>query len=953
MTQYAKSAPPDTQHGQTHHCTQALPAHELLREDIRWFGHLLGQAIRESEGKTTYQVIETLRRAAVKSQRAGASDRALERQIQRLTAQQVNPVARAFSYFLHLSNIAEDRAQNRRNRTQDLHGAAHGNLVHVLRELHTQGISKRRILRYLEHTAIVPVLTAHPTEVQRKSTLDLHRDIACNLQQRDNALTPQEDAMLHERLLGLITALWQTRMLREQKLTVADEIDNALRYYDTTFFHVIARLHQDMARALDAKQPVLPAFVRMGSWIGGDRDGNPNVDAQTLEDALLRQSSRALRHYLDEVQKLGTELSMSQMLFAPSAALLALSEASQDQSPHRLDEPYRRACIHLYARLARTARDLTGSPLALRPTYDAPRYTTAQEFEDDLHVIADSLRAQRAGRIAQLRVDGLIQAVRVFGFHLASLDLRQSSDVHARVLGEILARADVRIAGQPVDYAALDEDARVRLLRAELAHARPLVSPWITYSDETEKELAILRAAARGRARYGDQAIAQIIVSHTETLSDLLEVLVLQQETGLMAPPGSLSDAHDGVMVVPLFETIPDLARGPDIMAQWLDLPEVARRIRHAQHGIQEVMLGYSDSNKDGGYLTANWALYQAERALARVFAKRRVRLRLFHGRGGSVGRGGGPTYDAILAQPPRTVNGQIRLTEQGEVIQTKYKDAQVGRWHLEWMVAATLQASLQPVPAAFKQEDANRARYGAALDFMAQRAQTTYRDLVYDTPGFDDYFFAATPICEISELNIGSRPASRKRLQSIEDLRAIPWGFSWAQCRLLLTGWYGVGTALQCYVREGCADSPATAAARLAQLRDMESTWPFFTTLLSNMEQVLAKTDLDIARKYAELVADKALRERIFTRIRAEHQRTLEMLRQITQRELLDQDPQLRTALHERFAYINPLNHLQVELLRRQRTRRVAHKRQTESPHQRALHMTINGIAAGLRNSG
>jgi len=945
MTTLAKPAPPSTDHGQISHGPQVLHAHEPLREDIRWFGHLLGQAIRESEGKATYQVIETLRRAAVKSQREGGSDRALMHKIQQLTTQQVNPVARAFSYFLHLSNIAEDRAQ-------DLHGDARG-IAHVLHALQAQGISKRRILRYLEHTAIVPVLTAHPTEVQRKSTLDLHRDIARNLQQRDNALTPQEDAMLHERLLGLITALWQTRMLREQKLTVADEIDNALRYYDATFFHVIPRLHQDMARTLDAKQSVLPAFVRMGSWIGGDRDGNPNVDAQTLEEALLRQSSRALTHYLTEVQRLGMELSMSQMLFTPSAELLALSDASQDPSPHRRDEPYRRACIHVYARLARTACDLTGSPLALRPTYDAPRYATAQAFEDDLSIIARALRAQRGGRIAQLRLDGLIQAVRVFGFHLASLDLRQSSDVHARVLAELFARADIRIDGRPVDYAALDEDARVALLRAELTQARPLVSPWITYSDETEKELAILRAAARGRARYGHQAIAQIIVSHTETLSDLLEVLVLQQETGLMAPPGSPARAHDGVMVVPLFETIPDLARGPDIMAQWLDLPEVSNRIRHAQHGIQEVMLGYSDSNKDGGYLTSNWSLYQAEWALARVFAKRRIRLRLFHGRGGSVGRGGGPTYDAILAQPPRTVNGQIRLTEQGEVIQTKYKDAQVGRWHLEWMVAATLQASLQPAPAASKQEDANRARYGAVLDFMAQVAQTTYHALVHDTPGFDDYFFAATPIREIAELNIGSRPASRKRLQSIEDLRAIPWGFSWAQCRLLLTGWYGVGTALHRYVREGCADSPATANARLAQLQTMEKTWPFFTTLLSNMEQVLAKTDLNIARKYAELVTDRALRTRIFARIREEHQRTLEMLRQVTQRELLDQDPQLRTALCERFAYINPLNHLQVELLHRQRTRRVAHKRDTESPNQRALHMTINGIAAGLRNSG
>jgi len=926
------------------------PSPDPLREDIRWFGHLLGQVIRESEGAATYQRIETLRRAAVRSQRTDAPDRALVRSIQRLTQENINPVVRAFSYFLHLCNIAEDRAQNRRDRAHDLHASTQ--LAQVLHALHAQGISKRRILRYLETTLVAPVLTAHPTEVQRKSTLDLHRDIALTLQRRDAERTQQEDAELHERLLGLITALWQTRMLREQKLTVVDEIDNALSYYDATFFRVIPRLHQDVARLLDAKDAILPAFLRMGSWIGGDRDGNPNVNAQTLEDALARQCSRALRHYLAEVQKLGAELSMSQMLFAPSPALLALSDASQDASPHRRDEPYRRACIHVYARLAATARDLTGSPQAARPTYDAPRYASAQDLEDDLQVMAASLRAQHGARIAQLRLDGLIQAVRVFGFHLASLDLRQSSDVHARVLDELFTRADVRIHGKPVRYAALEEDARVALLRAELAQARPLVSPWIAYSPDTEKELTILRAAARARARYGHAAIGQLIISHTESLSDLLEVLVLQQETGLITPPGG-SGGSDGVMVAPLFETIPDLQRAPDIMAQWLDLPEVASRIRHAQGGIQEVMLGYSDSNKDGGYLTSNWSLYRAERALAQVFHQRRVRLRLFHGRGGSVGRGGGPTYDAIVAQPPQTVNGQIRLTEQGEVIQSKYKDAQVGRRHLEWMLAATLQASLKPIPAASKAEDANRKRHGAALDCMAQMAQAAYRDLVYDTPGFDAYFFAATPIREIAQLNIGSRPASRKRVQSIESLRAIPWGFSWAQCRLLLTGWYGVGTALEHYVAHGCDASPGTGEARLAQLRDMENTWPFFTTLLSNMEQVLAKTDMDIARAYADLVEDPSLRERIFPRIQAEHQRTLAMLRQVTQRELLDTDPQLRTALQERFAYINPLNHLQVELLRRHRAKRTVRRADGESPIQRALHMTINGIAAGLRNSG
>ena len=937
-----------------------------LRNDIRTLGKTLGDVIRETDGKAIYDVIEKLRRAAVKFRREGSPQdgKVLEQQIRRLADAQTNPVARAFGYFLHLSNIAEDQDQNRRHRQLQMQSerAAQGVLATALVDLNAQGVGNRRIRRYLETTSIMPVLTAHPTEVQRKSTLDLHREIARQLALCDTQLTPSEIALSAERLHGLITTLWQTRMLRQQKLTVLDEIDNALSYYGTTFLSTIPRLHQDVIRHLDSRSrpssasPTIPPFLHMGSWIGGDRDGNPNVDADTLEQALLRQSTRALQYYLEEIKQLGTELSMSQLLSSPSAALLALSDISADTSAHRLDEPYRRTCIHLYARLAATSQALTGRNLALHATYPAAPYSSPAEFEADLQVITDSLYASQGAPIAQLRLNSLRQAVRIFGFHLASLDLRQSSDVHERVLTELLRRADVRADGKVIDYAALSEDERVTLLRSELRQVRPLVSPWIRYSAETAKELAILRAAAQCRRRYGDQAVSQIIISHTETLSDLLEVLVLQQETGLITPPDDDGrQTGSGVMVVPLFETIPDLERGPEIMAAWLDLPEVAQRVKTAQQGIQEVMLGYSDSNKDGGYLTSNWSLYQAERELAPVFKKRKVRLRLFHGRGGSVGRGGGSTYDAILAQPHDTVNGQIRLTEQGEVIQSKYKNAEVGRWHLELIVAATLESSLKPSKAATRQEEKFMARHGTAMRFMSAVAQQAYRSLVYETEGFNDYFFAATPIREIAELNIGSRPASRKSVQRIEDLRAIPWGFSWAQCRLLLTGWYGVGTALRQYIDHGCAGSPDTPQQRLEQLREMEQQWSFFSTLLSNMEQVLAKTDLGIARQYAELVPGKALRDSIFGRIESEFLLTLDMFRQVAQRELLENDPQLVAALAERFAYIDPLNHLQVELLRRHRSERTrrARKNDQESREQRALHMTINGIAAGLRNSG
>lgn len=961
----------------------AVPPHSALRQDIRLLGRTLGEVIRDCDGRAVYNTIEKLRRAAVKFRREGdvSQEPVLERAIRRLNDEQVSSVARAFGYFLHLSNIAEDREQNRRQRDHELHqeAAMRGSLHSALKQLQAHGVKRRQILRALEDMSIIPVLTAHPTEVQRKSTLDVHREIARQLQHNDASLTAREQLRSQQRLTGLIATLWQTRMLRQQRLTVLDEIDNALGYYEHTFLKAIPRLYQDLATLLEAegadplrsRPALLPAFLTTGSWIGGDRDGNPNVDAETLEQALLHQATHAFTYYLDEIKALGTELSISRTLVSVSPELEALSTDSRDTSLHRIDEPYRRACIHVYARLAATAKHTLGRVLASRPTYDADPYGAPGEFEADLRTIAQSLEANHGIAIAQLRLGHLRQAVRVFGFHLATLDMRQSSDVHEQVLDELFCAAGVTLNGEPVCYLALDEAQRVALLRSELSQARPLYSPWLQYSESTNKELAILRMAARCRARFGPPAIQQYVISHTETLSDMLEVLVLQQETGLLRPdamlhtgkapsgrgaPGSrAAQLNAGLMVVPLFETIPDLERAPKIMADWLDLPEVKRRVRSAQNGIQEVMLGYSDSNKDGGYLTSNWSLYCAERALLDVFRQRNIRLRLFHGRGGSVARGGGPSFEAIVAQPPGTVGGQIRLTEQGEVIQGKYKDAEVGRWHLENIVAATLEASLTPLPEAQRLEDERLDKYFKIMQWMSGQAQDAYRKLVYGTKGFTEYFFAATPISEIAELNIGSRPAARKPSQRIEDLRAIPWGFSWAQCRLMLTGWYGVGTALKRYVEDGCAGAPHTDQERLNQLQEMAREWPFFRSLLSNMEQVLAKTDLAIARRYASLVADRHLRERIFKEMENEFQTTLSMFRQVSGHDLLERDPQLAGALLERFAYIDPLNHLQVELLRRHRKSGSSHLAETdaETRSQRTIHMTINGIAAGLRNSG
>jgi len=939
-----------------------------LRQDIRLLGKTLGEVIRDSEGRAMFDVIERLRRAAVKFRRAGSDrdGRLLERQIRRLANGEVNSVVRAFSYFLHLSNIAEDRDQTRRQRQQWLDQGRNtpGSLEHALELLQNNGLGKAQIRKQLAQACIVPVLTAHPTEVQRKSTLDLHQAIARQLRDMDGGGAATVDpARAQERLTGLIAALWQTRMLRQSKLTVLDEIDNALTYYTSTFFSTLPQLHLDMARLLrrPAKSAFaldntpLPAFMHMGSWIGGDRDGNPNVDAATLEQALLRQCAHVLRHYLAEVHELAIELSVSQSMMRVTPELAELAAQSRDGSEHRRDEPYRRACIHIYARLAATAQALTGRTLARRQVYPAAPYASAQALAHDLKTVADSLDTHHGGLVARLRLTPLCQAVEIFGLHLASVDLRQSSDVHERVLTELMQQAGVTLDGRRVHYGQLSEADRVRVLRQELREPRPLVSPWVTYSPETRKELDILRMAARCRERFGAEAIQQSIVSHTETLSDLLEVLVLQQETGLIDPTVNERIPQGGLMVVPLFETIPDLERGPDIMAAWLGLPEVAARVRHAQQGIQEVMLGYSDSNKDGGYLTSNWSLYQTERRLVAVFERHRVRLRLFHGRGGSVGRGGGPSYESILSQPPGTVNYQIRLTEQGEIIQGRYKDAEVGRWHLELFVAATLEASLAATTSGAQAEDEYAARYGQAMAWMSDTAQAAYRNLVYETDGFTEYFFSSTPIREIAGLNIGSRPSSRKTLDQIEDLRAIPWSFSWAQCRLPLPGWYGMGTALQRYVDEGGPDQALTRDQRLQRLQAMAQDWPFFRTLLSNMEQVLAKTDLTIGRAYSELVADKQVRKQIFERIAAEYHRALALFQTIAGHALLAHDAPLQAALLERFAYIDPLNHLQVELLRRVRSAPgTSHAPdEQETRDQRAIHMTINGIAAGLRNSG
>jgi phosphoenolpyruvate carboxylase len=928
-----------------------------LKEDIRMLGRLLGDVLHEQEGEPVFAVVETIRQTAVRFRRESNAQAGgeLNKLLKKLTPAQTITVVRAFSYFSHLSNIAEDQHHNRLRRAALLTGEAAqpGSIGHAVAQLDAAGIASDAVRSFLKNALISPVLTAHPTEVQRKSVLDAEHDIARLLAERDLPLTPNERKRNSALLQARIASLWQTRLLRSSRLAVEEEIDNALSYYRQTFLRELPALYEDIEEEISARFPQppkqrivhteLPPFLQMSSWIGGDRDGNPNVNAATMRHALARQSTTILDFYLEEVHALGAELSVSSLLVNVSSELQALADMSPDLSVHRAEEPYRRALIGIYARLAATTRALGSSIILRREVDPAPPYACAADFNNDLQILVSSLKLHHGTALIKPRLAMLKRASEIFGFHLATLDMRQSSDVHARVLAELFARARVE-----QHYDALPERGKVALLLDELCKPRLLYSPYLSYSDETNSELAILHAASEIRLRYGERAIRNYIISHTESVSDLLEVLLLQRETGLLRiqwndQTEQSSDAEMSLMAVPLFETISDLRCAASIMESLMAIPQV-RRLIGRQGYVQEVMLGYSDSNKDGGFLTSNWELYKAETCLVDVFDRAGVKLRLFHGRGGTVGRGGGPSYEAILAQPPGTVNGQIRLTEQGEIIASKFSNPEIGRRNLELLVAATLEASLIP-QAGGDHCTKKLAMFEQVMEELSERAYRAYRDLVYETPGFTDYFFSSTPIAEIAELNIGSRPASRKSLRRIEDLRAIPWGFSWGQCRLLLPGWYGFGSALSSWLQEGDAKEKKE---KIATLRAMLGDWPFFATLISNMEMVLVKTDLAVASRYAELVASRPLRQRIFQRIADEHAATLACLALVTgAKQPLAGNPRLARSIQYRVAYLDPLNHLQVELLKRHRLAG------TDERVHRAIHLTINGIASGLRNTG
>jgi phosphoenolpyruvate carboxylase len=879
--------------------------------DVRFLGKLLGDVIRTYGGEPLLDRIEAIRAASVDRYRGIAHPRGLAAGWESLSLDETLAFVRSFMLFSMLANLAEDR--------QGAAAEKDSTLASALDFLRGQGIDQAAAAALLDDALITPVLTAHPTEVMRKSMLDHRNRIAALMAQRDSG--SKETAageVIEDAIAAQIGFLWQTRALRHERLYVADEVDIALTYLRDIFLPVIPALYARWERLL-GKRP--KSFLRLGSWIGGDRDGNPHVTADSLRLALGRASQALLADYLQQLNALGAELSLSSELASVSEPLQELAQRGGDVNPARADEPYRRAITGMYARLAATYQSFTGRIPPRPASVEAPAYPDAASLRADLEVLEDSLKSK-----SQVRLNGggslarLNRAVETFGFHLATLDLRQNADVHARVVAELL-----KVAGVAADYAALSESERIALLRRELASERLLASPYASYSPETMSELGIVRAAAEAHRRYGADCIRFYIISKCESVSDLLEVNILLKEAGLYRAQGRSTAA---IMAVPLFETIADLERAADVMQAWLELPETAA-ITQA-FGFQEVMVGYSDSNKDGGYLTSVWSLHQASRKLAAVFEGQRTPMQIFHGRGGAVGRGGGSSFAAIRAQPHGTVRGRIRITEQGEIIAAKYGTCDSAATNLEAIAAATLLASLEK--SALSAE--NGRRFAAAMESLSTEAFRAYRALVYETQGFAAFFRQMTPLLEISELKIGSRPASRTSSQRIEDLRAIPWVFSWAQARVMLPGWYGVGQAL--------------CSADLGLLREMLEAWPFFRATVDNLEMVLSKSDMGIAARYLTLVEDQALGEALFGRIRDMWLATQDRLLMMTgQTRLLEKHPLLDASIRLRLPYIEPLNLLQVELLRRHRAG------ESDPAVREGIQLSINAIATALRNSG
>lgn len=917
---------------------------EPLREDIRLLGGILGQIVREQAGDGIFDLVEKARVESFRVRRSEIDRTELATLFDSVSTDDAIPVIRAFSHFALLANLAEDIHRERRRGAHVRAGEAPPNstLAATFTKLDSVRLDSETVRKALRGALVAPVITAHPTETRRRTVFETQNRITELMRFRERTSPGEPDiADIDIGLRRQILTLWQTALIRLSRLRIQDEINVGLRYYDMSLFEVIPQINADVRHALRSRWPdadlLREPMLRPGSWIGGDRDGNPNVTAEVVRSATVGAARTALSHYLVALEVLEHQLSMSARLVRVTPRLESLAASSGDESPFRADEPYRRAVRGIRGRLTATYVHKLGevpeSGLDVgHEPYRFEHYDSPGELLDDLRIVDESLRSGGDESIAEDGLARLRDSVEVFGFHLSSLDMRQNSDVHESVIAELFDWAGVHS-----DYASLPEPERVALLSTELSSRRPLTSPHAHFGEQTTKELAILRAGADAVRTFGPAAVPNYIISMCTSVSDMLEAAVLLKEVGLLDPGAGADGALPScpVGIVPLFETIEDLQQGAATMKAVLDVP-VYRSLVTAQDDSQEVMLGYSDSNKDGGYLAANWALYRAELELVEAAKDTGIRLRLFHGRGGTVGRGGGPSYEAVLAQPPGAVAGSLRITEQGEVIAAKYAEPRTARRNLESLLAATLESTLLDVEGLGDSAD----EAYEIFDELAASSRRVYSDLVHDTPGFVEYFETSTPVAEIGALNIGSRPTSRKQTTTIADLRAIPWVLSWSQSRVMLPGWYGTGSALEEWTRGD--------EERIATLRRLYEQWPFFRTVLSNLAMVMVKSDMGLAARYSELVPDVELRERVFSKIVAEHALTVRMYQDITGNDSLFADnPGLGRSVHNRFPYLEPLNHLQVELLRRFRAG------DDSDQVRRGIQLTMNGLATALRNSG
>jgi len=912
---------------------------QRLSANIHLLGDLLGETIVEQEGRAIFALEEEVR-SLTKAWRAG--DATASERIQALMSSLVDDLPRlqavlkAFTTYFQLVNLAEEeqRTQILRDRAQQAQSTGvpvRETVAEAVERLQEEQISAAELQRILNELVIMPVLTAHPTETKRQAILTKLRTIAATLHELNQpGLLPLEANALMDRLREDVALLWQSDETRDRPPTVLDEVRTGLYFFDATLFHLLPFLYDELARALAASYPghrfTIPPFLRYGSWIGGDRDGNPFVTLSVTEETLRTMKEEILRLYNVAVDELynhlipaATRTTISPELAASIAEDFKLVPENEVEVLERFrNEPYRQKLIMMFRRLRATRAENE------RPWDDRVRnaraYHKVEEFLADLRLIEASLRTNRGERIARGRLAHLIRAVEIFGFHLASLDVRQHSARHRAAVAEIYARY-----GLFADYAALAEADKVRVLTGEIQNLRPFTAQ-LHFSQETNETVGLFRLIRRAQQEVDSDSIQTYIISMTTAVSNVLEVLLLAKDAGL----------HGRIDIVPLFETVSDLQGAAEIMTALFENDAYRRHLK-LRHDAQQIMIGYSDSNKDGGYLRANWMLFQAQRTLAQVCERAGVKLTLFHGRGGTLGRGGGPVNRAILAQPPESVRGRIKITEQGEVVSSRYANRSLARRHLEQLVSAVLLTSGRRPH--FPQEET----WAACMDELSELAFASYRRLV-QRPELIKYFHEATPIDHISALNIGSRPARRKATQDISDLRAIPWVFAWTQSRVNLPSWYGVGSALAQWYAAGERD------ARLTQLQEMYRTWPFFRTILDNVQMGLAKADIAIAALYAQLT-DAATRTLIYDDLAAEFDLTVRAVLEIAQTpELLEKEQVLRRSIKVRNPYVDPLNYIQVALLQRlTETQDGATAQQLRA----AVLLSVNGIAAGLQNTG